>query len=145
MHRIDTLVAIFNETCAPTSRKYVSEQGIGMPNWLKIIQSFRSHSSAFTLEKQPKNQIFQSLFISNRPFAGYFQWNACTDFQKICSWTRYSDVKLIKKFSTFRSHSSVFVYEKQSKNLNFESFFPLIDSLVATFNDACTEFQKICS
>ena len=120
---IDPLVTTFNERRAPTLRKQVAEQGIVMPKWLKIIETFRSHYSVFALETQPKNPILQSLFISNRPFAGYFQWNARTDFQKICSWTKYTDIKLIKKFSTFRSHSSVFLYEKQSKNLNFESFF----------------------
>ena len=30
--RTDPLVSTFSETCAPTSKKYVSEQGIVMPN-----------------------------------------------------------------------------------------------------------------
>ena len=92
---VDPLVAIFKERRAPTSRKHVAEQGILMPNWSKIIRTYRSHSSVFALEKQPKYPIFQNRFISNRPFAGNFQWNACTAFQKICSWARYSDAKLI--------------------------------------------------
>ena len=32
---------------APTSRKYVAEQGIAMPNGSKTFQIFRSHSSVF--------------------------------------------------------------------------------------------------
>ena len=98
---IDPLLATFNERGAPTSRKYVAKQCIVMQNWSKLFQTFRSHPSIFYLKRQPKIQIFQSFFISNRPFGGYFQWNVCTDFQKICSWTRYSDVKSIKNISDF--------------------------------------------
>ena len=57
------------------------------------------HSSIFALEKQPKNLIFQSILTFNTPFGGYFQWNACIEFQKICSWIVYSDAKFIKKIS----------------------------------------------
>ena len=83
--RSDPFMATFNERRAATSWKYVAKQGIVIPNWSKIIQIFRLHFSAFALEKQPKNPIFQSLFYLNKPCGGYFQWNACTDFQKICS------------------------------------------------------------
>ena len=55
-------MATSNETRARTSRKYVVEQGIVMPNRSQIIQSFRPHSAVFALEKQAKNTIFQSLF-----------------------------------------------------------------------------------
>ena len=47
----DPLVATFNETGAPTSRKYVAEQSIVMPNWLKTFQTFWTHSSVCALEK----------------------------------------------------------------------------------------------
>ena len=63
----------FNETRAPTFRNYVVEQGIVMPTSSKTFQSFRSLSSFFPLEKQPKNLNFQSFFTSNRPFGEYFQ------------------------------------------------------------------------
>ena len=66
-------MATFNETRAPIFRKYVSEQGIVMPNLSKTFQTFRSHSFVFHLEKQPTNQNFQSLFTSNRTFGDYFQ------------------------------------------------------------------------
>ena len=36
----DPLVATFNETRAPTSRKYVAEQGIVMPNDKKHFKRF---------------------------------------------------------------------------------------------------------
>ena len=93
------LVTTFNVTLAPTSRRCVAEQCTVMPNWSKIFQSFWLDSSVFVLEKQPKNLNFQSFFNSKRPCGGYFQWNACTYFQKIFSWTRYSDAKLIKNSS----------------------------------------------
>ena len=41
---IDPLVVTFNETRAPTSREDVAKQGIMMPNWSKVIQTFYSHS-----------------------------------------------------------------------------------------------------
>ena len=70
---IDPLVATFNKRRAPTSRKYVCEQGIVMPNLSKIIRTFRFHSSVFAIKKLRKNLNFQSFFTSNRPFGGYFQ------------------------------------------------------------------------
>ena len=35
----DPLVATFSETLAPTSGKYVAQQGIVMPNWSKTFQT----------------------------------------------------------------------------------------------------------
>ena len=68
----DPSVASFSEKHAPTSRKYVFEEGIVIPNLSKTFQTFWSHSSVFSLEKQPKNLNFQSVFPSNRLFGGYF-------------------------------------------------------------------------
>ena len=62
---------------------------------IKTFQTFCLHSSVFALEKQPKNLNFQSAFTSKRAFGGFFQWKRCTYFQKICSWARYSDAKLM--------------------------------------------------
>ena len=41
----EPLVATFNETRAPTSRKYVAEQVIIMSNWSKTFLTVLSHSS----------------------------------------------------------------------------------------------------
>ena len=58
------MVATFNETRTPTSRKYVAEQDIVLPNWSKIIQNFRSHSSVFTIyKKTTKTSNFLYLFL----------------------------------------------------------------------------------
>ena len=48
----DPLVATFNETCAPTSKKYVAKQDILMTNGSKPLQSFWFHSPVFALEKK---------------------------------------------------------------------------------------------
>ena len=128
-------MATFNERRAPTSRKYAAKQGVVIPNWSKIVQIFRSYSFVFALEIQAKNIIFQSYFISNRPFAGYFQWKGCTDFQKICHPTKYSDAKLIKNNSNFWVALLRFCYRKtMEKSKCSESFLPLIGSLVAPLN-----------
>ena len=69
---IDPLVATFNETRAPTSRKDEAEQGAVMPNWSKTFQTFWSHSSVFSLEKQPKNLNFQSFLPLKDPLVATF-------------------------------------------------------------------------
>ena len=101
------------------------------------------HTSVFPIEKLPKDLNFQTLFTSNRPFGGYFQWNACTDFQKKCSWTRYSDAKLIKNI---KSHSSGLALEKEPKNVNFQFFFTS-NRLFGGYSqwNACTDYQKTFS
>ena len=91
-------VAILKETCVPTSRKNLAEQGIVMSNWLNTFQTCWLHSSIFALEKQPKNVNFQSFFISRRPFDGYF------DGAVMPNWS--------KTFENFWSHSSIFGLEK---------------------------------
>ena len=112
-----------------------------MLNWSKTFQTFRSHSSVFNLEKLPNNLNFHSFFNSNRAFGGYFQWNACTYFQKICNWARYSDVKLIKNIWNFLFTLLCFYFRKQPKNLNFHNrpFDGYFQWHLRTF------FQKICS
>ena len=58
----DTFVVTFNETHAPSSRKYVAEQVIVMPNWPRTFQAVSSHSFVLVSEKQPINLNFQSFF-----------------------------------------------------------------------------------
>ena len=43
---------------------------------------------------------------------------------------------------TFRSHSFGLPLEKEVRNLNFESFLPLIDPLVATFNETRVQTSR---
>ena len=57
------MVATFIETCAATFRKYVAEQGLPKPIWLKTSQTFMLHSSAFALEEQLEKVNFQFFYV----------------------------------------------------------------------------------
>ena len=139
-------MATFTKTCAPTSRKHVADQGILLPNRSKTFQIFWSHFSVFALEKQPKKIKSSEFFTSKKHFGRYFQWNACTCFQKICSWTRQSNAKFVKMIETFWSHSSISASEKQPEKLNFENFFTSKRLFGDYFQwNTFTYFQKICS
>ena len=119
----ERLVASFSEKGAPTSKKYVVEQGIVMLNWCKTFQTFSSHFSIFALEKQPKIPNFQSVFTSKRPFGGFFQWNAFTYFQKTCSWTRYNGAKLIQKIPNLSMALLHFCFRKTTEKYKFSMGF----------------------
>ena len=110
-------MATFSDTCAPSSRKYVAEKGLMMPNLWQTRQSFWLHSSFFLLERYPKNLNFQSFYTTKTSFDGDFQWELCTNFQKKCSWDRYNYVKFFQVTSTFLVAGSTFVFRK--------SFLPL--------------------
>ena len=60
---INPLMATFSETCASTSRKYVAEKGLMMPNLWQTRQSFSLHSSFFVLERYLKSLNFKWVFI----------------------------------------------------------------------------------
>ena len=119
----------FNETRAPTSGKHVADQGIVMPNWLKTRLTFWWLSSVFAVEKQPKNLNFHSVFTSKRLFGGCFQWNDCTSFQKICSWTRYCDAKLINNMPNFLVALLRFCFRKIFLKCKFSQCFYLQETL----------------
>ena len=127
-------MATFSETRAPTSRKNVAEQGILMPNWSRTCQSFWSHSSIFALEKQPKNLNFQNFFTSRRSFRGSLHWNVCSYFEKICSWTRYSNAKLVKNISNFLITLFCFCFRKTNLKSKISEFLTSRDPFVASFN-----------
>ena len=83
---------------------------------------WRSHSSFISLEDQPKNLNFHGSFISKILLGGYFQWNMCTQFQKICIWPSHEYSKFIIKTTIF---------------LVFIIFLSLKELLVATFSEIC--------
>ena len=127
-------------------KKYVFEQDIIIPKWSKTLQTFWSHSSVFTLEKQPKKLHFQSFFTSNIPFGGYLQWNAWSYFEEICSWTRYSNANLIKNISNFLVALLRFCYRKSIWKTKFSEFFTskrLFGGYIQW--NARSYFQKRCS
>ena len=116
-----------------------------IPNVWETRQSSWSGSSVFALEKWSKYLNFQSFFTSFRPFGGYFQWNACIYFQKICIWTRYSDAKLIKNISNFLVTLLRFSFRKQPKNLNIQEFFTSFRHFGGYYQwNTCIYFQKTC-
>ena len=136
-------MATFNETRVPTSTKYVAEQAIEIAKWSKTFQTFCWYSSVFAIENLPRNLNYQSFLTSNRPFGGYFQWNACTDFHKIDTWTSYTDAKLIKNISNFlvallpffcRKSTGNSKFSGKTSNRPFGGYFQW---------NTCTDFHKI--
>ena len=139
-------MATFNTTRAPNSRKYVTQQGILMPNWTRTFQAFWLHSSVFVLEKQHKNLNFQSFLPLVGPFGGYFQWNACTYFQKLCSWTRNSNGNLIKNIWNLSVTLLPFCFRKTTWKAKFSELFTSKTLFGGYFQwHTCTYFQRICS
>ena len=119
----DPLVATFREKRGSTSRKYISEQGIVTPNWLKPFQGFLSHSSDFALEKQSKNLNFQSFLPSTDTFVAAFSETRALTSRKYAAEQSIVIPNGSKTFQTFWLHSSVFPLEEQPKNVNFQSVF----------------------
>ena len=109
---IDPLLVTFSETCAPTSRKYVAEKGLMMPNLWQARQSFWLQSSFFLLERYPKNLNFQSFYTTKTSSNGEFQWELCSNFYKKCSWGRYNYVKFFKVTSILLVAASAFAFRK---------------------------------
>ena len=129
-------MATFKETCALISRKNIAEPGMIIPNFSEKFQFFLLHSSVFALEKQTKNPSFQSFLLLRYKMVGYFQWNAWTCFQKISSWRRYSNVKLLKNISNFLNPLLRFCFRiLASKILIFEVRLPLNKPLVTNFTE----------
>ena len=65
-------MASFSGTRAPTSRKYVVEQGSPPSNLSKTFQTFWSHTSILLLEKQPEKLNFQSFLPVRNPLVASF-------------------------------------------------------------------------
>ena len=139
------LVATFNEKRAPTSRKYVAEQDIVMPNWLKTFRSFWSHSSVFPKEKQPEKINFESLFNSKRSLCGYCHCNACTYFKEICSLTRGTNAKLIKCISNFFVALVRFSSIKTIWKDKFSESFTTKKPFGGYFPNVCSYFKETCN
>ena len=143
---INPLVATFNKTHAPTSKKYIAQQDIMMPNWSKIIQNFRSHSSIFLyIEKLRKNLNFQSFF----PLID----SLVTTFNEMCAPTSKKNVAEqgtvmpngSKIFPTFWSNPSVFFLYNNNLKYKFSEFFASNRPFGGYFQwTVCSDFQKIC-
>ena len=109
---------------------------------IKNISKFLVALLRFGFRKEPKSLNFHIFLGSNRPFVGYIQWMAYTYFQKICIWTRYIDPKLIKNILNLLVILLRFWFRKQLRTLNFQSFLPLKDTLLGTFNERRTSTSR---
>ena len=118
-------MATFDKTRAPTFRTYVAEKEIVMPNWLKTFQIFWSHSSAFTLEKQPEKLNFRPLLPPKDSLVATLYGTRARTSRKYAVEQGIVMPNWSKTFQSFWSHSSVFALEKQPKNLNYSEFFQL--------------------
>ena len=105
-------MATFNETRAQTSRKYVAKQGIVMPNCSKIIETFRSHSSVFALEKEAKNLNFEVFFLLLiDPLVTTFNETRSPTSRKDVAKDGIAMQNCSETLQMFWSHSSVFTLE----------------------------------
>ena len=144
-----TLVATVNEICALTSRKYIVERSKNL--WktkivLLILPRFFFREYTVYYKLLLFIQInFLDFFNFKKHFGGYFQGNACTYFQKICAWIRYTNAKFVTDKLIFSIALLHFCFRKKALLiLIFQTFLPLKEHLVATFcENVCTHFQKI--
>ena len=77
--------ATFNETRAPTSRKYLAEQGLVMRTWSRAFQTFWLHSSVFALD----------------PLVACFNETRATTFRKCVAKEGIVITNSLKNFWTF--------------------------------------------
>ena len=142
-----TMVTTSSEACVLTSRKNVSKPGMSIPDLSEKIMIFLAAVLRFCFKKAAKNLNFQSFFISNKSFGGYFQWNLYTHFQKVCSWARYNNAQFMIDTSVFLVAFLCFCFTKTTlKMLSFQGFFTPKRSSGGYFDrNACTDFQKIWS
>ena len=127
-----------------SSTKYVPEQGIVMANLWKNIQTFPLHSSIFFFRKTTSKSKFSNFFLPLiKLFVATFSEALAPTSRTfvaeqgilISNWSNF--------FQTFRSYSSVFALQKQSKNLIFQIFFTSKRPFVGYFQlNVCSNFQK---
>ena len=104
-----TLVATFNETPAPTFRKYVAEQCILMPNLSETNKSFFSSSS---VKKALKMLNFQTFLPLKELSVATFSETCALTSRKCAFEPGISIPNFLEKLQFFWLHSSVFDLEK---------------------------------
>ena len=118
----DLFVGTFRETRAPTSRKYVAEQGIVMPNWSKSFKTFWLHFSNFALEKTTEKNNFQSFLPLRGHLVATSNETRASTFWKYVARRGIVKQNWSKWLKTFWPHPSIYVLEKQLQKLNFQNF-----------------------
>ena len=103
----------FNERCAPTSRKYVAQQGIAMTDLLEKLKFLWLHTSVYAQQKQQLNLNFRSFLKSKHPFVATFEETCALTSRKYVFEPGKSITNSAENFRIFWSHSSVFTLVKQ--------------------------------
>ena len=106
-----------------------------MANRSKKFQTFWLHSFVFALENNLKIYSYRVSLPLTNPLVTTFSETRPSASRKHVSEQSIVMSNWWKKFQTFSLDSSVFLLEKQSKNLNFESIFPLKYTLLPTLNE----------
>ena len=69
--------------------------------------------------------IFEIWLPLKEPFGGYFRWNACTHFQKMCCCSRYEPYKIIQKTQISLLALAHFCFRIRASKCSFLKFFYL--------------------
>ena len=101
--------------------------------WYQGPKHLYSDSPPLFLKVKTAN--FKGLFTSENAIGCYFQWNVCTRFQKICSWTRYECSNVNRKTTTLVEPFR-FCFRVISSKKPIGGYFQW---------NVCTKFQKIWS
>ena len=141
-------MATVNEICALTCRKYVVQRSKSF--WKTKIAlvklpgfCFREYTLYYKLLLFMQIKFLDFLNFKKR-FGGYFQWNVCTYFQKICGWIRYSNAKFIRDKLIFSVIFLCFCLEKKLKNAKFSDIFISKRTFDGYFLwNVCPHFQKM--
>ena len=107
-------MATFIETRAPTSRKYVSEQGIMMPNLCQTIYSiFLVTLLCFCFRKVPQKSKFSEFFLPlKQTLMVYFNEKRVPTFRKNVAEPDIIMTNFFQSLQFIWSHFSVFALEK---------------------------------
>ena len=104
-------MATFSETCAPTSRKYIAEQGT-MARSMAGTLTFLSHFSVFAFEKYPKSIKYQKFFTFKESLVATFNENYALTSRKYVVEQDKTMPNLSQSLYCFWLHFSVFALEK---------------------------------
>ena len=116
-------MASFNETRVPTAKKYVVEQVLLAPNWLKIFETFWPHSSVFALEEQPEKLNFWSfVYLYKKPLVISLIETRAPTSRKYVVDQGIAAQNWSKILQSFWSHSSVLALKKQPSKAQFSEF-----------------------
>ena len=95
------LVANFNESRAPSLRKYVAEEGIPTTNWSKLFKILNITSSFLLYKNNLKNKICRAFLPLKNPLMATSNETCAPTPRKKNRWRGYSPTELIKYIWNF--------------------------------------------